>query len=1322
MSSHNVRRVPLRFLARLGALAGTAVAVSVCGSQDRFSPGGPTAPGTDATPPVVQIILPTDTLIEIADSLKFTVNATDNSKLKSARVTVTGLGTLAAAVAVSKDTTFAVGTTVTAYTQAFVVPLPTNAAGGRIAISASATDGNDNVFTFTDTVRVNDAQAPVVAMLSPTAGVAVGSGDTIRVLARATDPSGVRYLGARLFVRDTVLGRVQSLAVDSLVYTSRQYMRLDSFRIVVPTSLTPGSYILQVFTADSSPFFNKGASADLAVAVRDIRAPTGTFNAPAVDAPIIAGDTLLISFHATDNVGLVSVRYRGYAVHANPLLGPPDTTLRFQALTAQFPLHPADTNPVLRRLLPVFADSTPDSVLIEATLTDIGGNVTTVTRRIQVVAGPFVKLDAPATGALAPVGTSFNVTVTGSDPRNVTYVGYTARGVVPQADSVAVSPAATSATRSLAWAVPAGAALGTDTVVPFAINAAGGRFTGTPALIAFADTVRPTVVIDTPAVAQLPVNVGDSVYARVHVRDNRGVTQLVLAGTAQRGSAALGTDTAVTRFVSRTVTIPPTADTVITRYLRAVVPADLTSEVVTITATATDSSGNSAAGTASVRVVGGPRMTLVRPTAGAITSPGRSIVIEVAATSTRGVRLAGWRATGVLTIQDSAFYSPVSGRLPQAVDSAYTIVIPASTPIGSFTIMPFGLDSIGDVSAGTAAVTVQVQSGASDVTPPTVSFSIGRRIEIDDSIVIDVRDAGGVFRVGWNATLLGTSTVVGTDTTASQCTPNCVISDASVRDPLNLLSTIRFPAQVVIQAFAWDSTGNRGVSPAETLTVVAGKTYALPAGSQIADAVYNQRRRELYLSNFAHDKIEVFSLASNAFVASITVGSRPWGIVLWPRATSANPADTLYADTLIVANSGGTNLSIVDLVSRREVRRHRLPNYTVQTVKVVDNGGGGKTVETPDYDFSDRPEHVAALCRAGGTTACDSVIVLYSTTPTGGQTYPPERGYLAWENLADTTYTQSGTGHLFWEQAVSGASGTDTLQVIRERRTNAGVLVSDTLLGGAAGVRVNLGRLGFQDTTFVRNSGNFLRAVVGEGGGGLSLARVLSYDVTAGRTVIPGVWVDIVAGQPATALSTAYTYDNGISSAHSVQDFLGNRASSVTGVAINFNGTTNLVRADSIYVFDADLRQTGMLQVSGAAHGMDLAPLHAFNANLRGTTAPGQSDARIVFAARPDSSIDVFDTYFFAEVTDTSVATVPIPIRNALVGAVRVTPDLTGTVLTGISNQGLVVVRLPMLANPFLSPAMTSGLTAAPPRSGSPMIVRKGARAAPGRTSGPLEE
>jgi len=1136
----------------------------------------------------------------------------------------------------------------------------------------------------TGPVNVNDATGPVITVIARPASLYFGAGDTIRVLAKAVDPSGIAMLGARLFVLDTVTQRPVTKAGDSTAYTSRQVTRQDSFKVVVPASLAPGAYLLHVFAVDSSAALNDSTSEALAVTVRDVRPPTGSFVSPVPNTQVVAGDSVQVQFRAQDLTGVDSVTFRGYSLRGSASLGTLDTVLRFQKKTARF--APARTDTTVTRNLMAAADSTPETVYLEAVVWDVGGNRTPVIDSIQIVAGPLVRVSAPVAGVRHAVGTTLNVTVAGSDPHLLTYVGFVATGVEARADSVAVSPAATSATRMLAWAVPASAALGAETVTPFARNQVGLRFTGAPVVLSFADAVNPTVTIDTPAVALYPVASGDSVYVRVHVGDNRGVTQVVLTGTAHRGSVALGTDTTVTRFVSKTVSLAPAQDTVITRYLLPVL-TNSTSETVIITATVRDSSGNTSSDTASIRIVGGPVMSVVRPSAGATTSVGKSIIIELRGVDANGVRLMGWRTTGVLVRQDSAFFSPVSGNLADTATFTDTLIIPALTPLGTFTVTAFGLDSLGDVSGTVSGVTVTVQSSAGDVAPPAVRFQVDRRVEIDDSVTVITTDAGGIRNVGFRVTTLDTTRVLRFDTLGANL--DGTLSDVSRTFSLSLPDTLRYPSQVIVRGYGTDSTGNKGFSVvAETLTVVAGKTYSLPAGSQIADAIYNARRRELYLSNYTQDRIEVFSLASNSFVARIPVGSRPWGLALWPRATSASATDTLYGDTLIVANSGGTNLSIVDVrpTVRREVRRHQLPNYSVEKVKTVTNAAGGSNLEITVYDFSDRPQHVAAVCRAAGAAPCDSVIAVYSTTPTSGQSFPGQ-GYLAWENLSQTG-TPSGKGHLFWEQAnVQAAGSQDTIQIISTMYNGSGGTAFDTIIGAGAGMILDPGRLVFRDTTFVRNSGNFLRVLVGEGGGGLSLARVMAYDGARGRSTTRGVSA-VIAG---VTLSNVVQRDTGITAAGLVQDFIGNRASSVTAVAANFNGSTNLVRADSIYVFDNTLRQSGILQVSGAAHGMDVAPSHVFSANARGTnTIPGDgdADARIVFAARPDSSIDVFDTYFFGRVTDTATADVPIPIRNALVGAVRVTPDLGGTVLTGITNQGLVVVRLPTLTNPFMAPAI----------------------------------
>jgi len=1939
MMRRNSGRFGIRFLARASALAGTVLAVSVCGTQDKF--GSTTGPNADTTPPVVQINLPgavADTLVEATDSLQITLVSADNVRLKTVHLSVTGVSPLVLSVVF--DTSFAVSATaVTTFTQPFVVTLPATAAGQRMVISATATDASANATTVTDTVRVNDTQPPVTTLLTPAASVLVGSGDTIHVLARATDPSGIRYLGARLFYRDTVLGNVVTLAADSLIYLGRVTVRLDSFRIVVPAALKPGGYLLQAFAADSSPNFNKGVSTpDLTVATRDIRPPTGTFSNPPLDSQVVAGDTLTLRFHASDNVGVVSVAFRGYAQRGNPALGTDSTVLRFQAKTVTLPLQPADTTPVIRQLLPVLTDSTVEAVYLEARITDVGGNVTVVTRRIQVVGGsivralapvaggrlpvglpltvidssyipygidsvgfistgavpgtvvapkvgapvrsidtlslaipatsplaadtvvPFavyhrggisyrvlgrplafafvdvvaptssilspamvdtavsagdsvllifrlrdnrgvvidsldgfalrgdsalgtavevprftmksdllasptdttlrrylqpvagnltpeavflravahdaagnralalhriqvitgasVRLLAPLAGLVSPVGNPLAITLSGFAPDSVKVLGYASTGAIAARDSsVLASPLGTGRSAALSLPVPAATPLSTDTITPFVISSLGRRTLGTPVVLAFADSARPqvsfvspapdtgivagsnvavtvrvrdnrvgtsvsllgrtlrsvggqattvsrfapvsiaalnsvdttvvrtlsfvgdstaelayivalvtdgaglqfsdsvrvqitsgpyvriadppagtqiklgqtgasilpvvaafrpdtiaylgvrvtgrvttadsvpsprpmttttltqqiavnipantplgtitltpfartkvgalwngpavsyelidgslpvvsilapthagtfqvpagdslfvrvaasddralgsvtlagfarrpdvspdslaqvqivprfvaktidltgtvhdtvvrylnpiltdstaenvyvvataldaagnasvdtvkvivkpgasvaitnlanglrlpvgiaravtvhgfspdslvkvgftgsgaivtgdsltfaadtgrvagltftttattplgaetlvpfavdkhgnrflggsvslsladtvvpTVSVDTPAVANLPVNLGDSVFVAAHVRDNRGVTQVLLTGTAERGSRSLGTDTTVARFFPRTVLIPPTRDTVITRYLRAVVPLDSTSEVVNIGAVATDSSGNSASASATIRIVSGPLVTVVRPLAGTLTSPGKKLVVEVHAHDVNGVRLVGWHTTGVVSpLADSIFLAPAAGKLAQDVSMIDTLRIPAATPLGTFTVLPFGVDSLGDPSGITPGVTVTVQSAAADTTAPAVSFSVLRRVEVDDSIAVSATDASGVGRISWKATKLGdTLAVYGSGTTGAL--PGTA-SDVRATFPMNLVGITKYPSQVYVWASATDSSGARtGIAVAETLTVVAGKTYTLPAGSQISDAIFNKNRNELYLSNTALSRLEVFDLATASFVASIPVGSRPVGLAMWPKDTLGN-----YADTVIVANSGGTNLSLVDVTpNRREYKRYRLPNYVIQKVKSqLDPATSLLRLTITEYDYADRPQYVAAVCRAAGSpSGCGDVIAVYSTTPTPGQTGYPNRGYLAWENLTRTT-VDSVKGHFFWEPGTAALTlTTDTLQVIEVRDSVPGVAVRQTLLGAGVGITADFDRLEFQDSTFVRSAGNYLRALVGEGGTNTSLARVLAFDPSAGTAVIKGNPLDSICIKG--LLDCTGVTDRGISDAVFVRDFIANRASAVSSIAINENGLTMAVRADSVYVFDRTLRQTGIIGAGSGATGMDFHPSNTFDAGTRGAGGAGYQNSRLLFAARPDSSIDVFDSYFYGEVTDTTAlgATVPVPIRNALVGPVRVATYAGNTVLFGLTSFGLVSVQLPNITN-----------------------------------------
>ena len=94
--------------------------------------------------------------------------------------------------------------------------------------------------------------------------------------------------------------------------------------------------------------------------------------------------------------------------------------------------------------------------------------------------------------------------------------------------------------------------------------------------------------------------------------------------------------------------------------------------------------------------------------------------------------------------------------------------------------------------------------------------------------------------------------------------------------------------------------------------MASGRTVELPSGGRIMDAVVDTLRRNLLLTNMERNRVEVFRLQSEVFGPAIGVGSEPWGLTM-----------DRSGDQVLVANSGGTNVSVVDLDLEREMEQER---------------------------------------------------------------------------------------------------------------------------------------------------------------------------------------------------------------------------------------------------------------------------------------------------------------------------------------------------------------------------------------------------------------
>jgi hypothetical protein len=272
-------------------------------------------------------------------------------------------------------------------------------------------------------------------------------------------------------------------------------------------------------------------------------------------------------------------------------------------------------------------------------------------------------------------------------------------------------------------------------------------------------------------------------------------------------------------------------------------------------------------------------------------------------------------------------------------------------------------------------------------------------------------------------------------------------------------------------------------------------------------------------------------------------------------------------------------------------------------------------------------------------------VLAYSTTPTQGQSAPfsGRNGTLRWENLTQ------GTSHFFFEQAIgqSAARG-DTLEIDRFDGLTGALTVllpyKDAVSGNSTVVSID--RLAFRDTTFVRGSGDFHRAVFGEGGS-IFGSRTMMYDAQKGPQ--PG-----------------YPYiDLGVSPPSDVSDFIANTFAEVKGVAINFDGSLAAIRADSTYILNPNLRLQGVLQTTVTNAGLDFHPLN---------TGPNSFplNTRLAFAASSEPLIEIYDTHCFQR-----VATIPIkdPIIGPVTAAFRAS---TGQlVLVGATARGIVIATLP---------------------------------------------
>ena len=772
------------------------------------------------------------------------------------------------------------------------------------------------------------------------------------------------------------------------------------------------------------------------------------------------------------------------------------------------------------------------------------------------------------------------------------------------------------------------------------------------------DRIVPTVTLSVEGVQNAPpkvdsVNIRTPLNVTVNATDNASiqaiVTSVVVDGAVLKADSVATTTGAST--VSRTSKV----------QLSGVRPG----QTIIIRATAIDAGGNK--GSAELTAVAFdpaiPRVLLLNPD-GAVISGG-TYTLNVQGIDTLGLTKLGYRSSGPssLTRSDSSLFSV---PFPKNDTVTFSFTVPSSVSVGTtFTVTPFAENRDGLQGTG-EAITVRVAAPGADTQIPLVYQTIPPRMEFGDSLDLTARDPDGLVKaIGF----------IVKDSTGLQL--------ASVEIPIGT------PAQQVVRRVEWnipqtlagrglfvigyaiDQANHKGYAVANGANIPVasdalakrdpavyafGHTTALPVGSLGADIAVDTVRARVYVSNILKNELEAFDYgATLSKLPAVSVGAQPWGMAI-----------DNSGSMLLVANSGGTNISRVDLATRSESGRIKTANaylFDVNWSKDQTSGGYKYTVSAP-IDYSDRPQYIAQSA---------SGALYYSTRPTREASPGTLRRI---DNFLDPRaeprqiwqYGSVARGHWVILNAddvdvLAGENGVPDSIIVCDHPVGSDPSASQcfqdaTIPDAIASLRaiganasdvkdLSVGSLALPDTNFVAVGADRRRVAFGEAntGGG------------AGRVLV----VFDPSGTPA--------YSEQYSAPIEVKDLTNNASDRVFGLAINNNSTNIVVHGVETFFSDSSLRLQGKFATFNSGAGVAFHP-----GNVDEETS--DPSARVAFVASGDYSIQIVDSYNYR-------LRGRIPIRSNLYGALRaVYPtaaeragDATLVVkLFGLTPEGLVMI------------------------------------------------
>jgi hypothetical protein len=784
----------------------------------------------------------------------------------------------------------------------------------------------------------------------------------------------------------------------------------------------------------------------------------------------------------------------------------------------------------------------------------------------------------------------------------------------------------------------------------------------------------PVIALDTPAVGSL-VNVGDSLLVVVRLHDDRALTSVSFEGLKITGSSDLGTRTETARYPR--VTIPATGsfraglhDTVLRRYLKPATPVDSSLDSLVVRVIALDSAAMADTVMRRVDIVSGPKVTITTPVNGDSTPAGIGLSVSGTAEHPDGVSRATVRFQGEAswpTKLDTTITTTTTGS-PKTFQFSAIASVPANAPLrGKITVTASAVSANGR-PGNAPSISVFVR-GAREA-EPVVNQKVDPRLEITDSVTVTAR-GDGIRSLGYVARDAAGNVIL----RDSILLPTPYAGNASASLSLGKLTPTLRGKRIAITGFAVDQSARTGyavrsgaVAPNGNLSgayvdstlIVFGHTYPLPStrsAGLIGDIAWDAVRENVILSNQLYNRLEVFSSATGSYDATgIAVGSFPWGLFI------SNDPNVLW-----VANSGGNNLSRVDLAARKELDAQRIrtrltPLYTL----TEDASGGNDTVPATFREgisapiiYSDRPQYIAQL--RNGT-------VFYSTRPTPtapkgtiryldpSQPYPDEKAVVIFRAGA------SAKQHIIVNSdssfVISGAPGSDFIVICDHP--------AGTNQAGACG-KSNLGYLAAYDSLRARVPTTDVSFVHGVDIDDAGLTDTTFVAASGDRN-----WVAFGAGHTAGAGNIFMANASGfMSSPISQIDLTNNASEHINGIALDSTGLTVAAHGDQSFFASVDvpfhLRLQGKYDQTVPGQGI------AFHPQAKASAGDVE---RTGYIASNNQSIDIVDIFHYLNRGNLPIkANLYGPLRAARPGA---TDAANGVVLKlfGVSKTGLVIIDL----------------------------------------------